>query len=198
MRLPRFAECVALVSIATGLYVARAYVREAEARESAEVELLRTDNRRTIAQSDVRELTRSLLAVRPTSPFLTGIDVSSGTLRVIERDQPVLYVVFSTKCPACARILPFLDTLATSNPDAVVGLSFQDTSAELESYVTGRRLKFAMLQHPDGYLADVLPRHATPVFVVADSDGLRLLKIGLFTDAERAAVRSLVDPDYGA
>lgn len=166
--LPVIALAVALVRFA----------RQSRELDGARVALLRSAAALEGEKSHVQELIRLLSSVPVDDTRLHG-DTVAVTSRGKEQGRFRLIAVLSPECNACTRILPFLDSLEASFPGAVVGVTFGVPESDVREYVTRASLTFPVIRSPSGELARLLPRHATPVFVLVVGSRIESLDIGV-------------------
>ncbi len=192
--LPRALTLLALaLPVAAITVLAKRYSAEVSALEHARVELLRQDARLEMQRSHVRELSRLLGQVA-----LPGVEVSGDTVGEAQQafaermSRRRLVFVLSPYCGACTASLPFLDSLETERPGSVLGVAFSITALEAQRYADDHSIRFPIIVNPRGYLADLFPRHATPIFVIHDEARIMSIDIGLFPLHRAAHAREML------
>jgi thiol-disulfide isomerase/thioredoxin len=160
--------------------------------EDARLQLIRQEARLDMERNHVHELTRILLRHRLERSDLVGDMVPPSTGLLHSPRMPRLVVVLSPTCAACERALPLLDSLEKELPGSVVGVTFGVPRADVMQYSQRFRVQFPILVSPTGAVSDVLPRHATPVFVLYDGVQLRSIDIGIMPKHRVARVHELL------
>lgn len=129
---------------------------------------------------------------------LHGIAVGNSQRSVtVAADSAVILYVVESSCAACELNYEFLREIEARAPGSVVAVSLRDPADVLARYALARKLNFPVVAQPKGPLLALIPRHGTPITLVARNHHLVAIMPGRLSTDQRAAIRRSFGVQYG-
>lgn len=183
---------ISLLVASVGISSALAYKtwNDRRSRDGLELHL-------SLAQREVqrgRVVKAALLASIRNVPLggapLTGVDVSTNSLRYFKGTPDGVYYLLDPECAACAENLPLLDSLSRHGGVRVLALAPYD-SAEVVRYLRLHSAQVPVLVSVHGLLIDIFPRYLTPITAVVRAGALQNVLEGLIDSSNAASLTAV-------